>query len=451
MRTVRTASSLNQQADLAAGQFATRPSTLTRLTLFTTLAWAVTSSWTAVRLPSGLILGDALLVASLLLVLACAILGHARIGSFNGVGAPLKLFSTFLTVWALTSAFPPDGRHIPHIDLGTVQPSAITLNLQGNTPTLARAALAILGVAVLSLASVEFWGRGSLLRLAKYWTLSAVVSSIAAILQSVGLMAWSGQYQLSDASRRAGLAFHPNAFGVGVLIALPIALELRRKSASRAGAVAWTICVTTMVGGIWFSQSRGALLVAGVVLVLEAVRALRRPSSGLLLATTLLVIPGACAAILYSPWQSSWNASRFSSQNTGAQMSSIGRSLERSAAAAAFRAEPIHGYGLQFIGAGSAAPYGLLASGGLTLFLGFYGIHSITACIRTQSMNDEELTLSRSLRISLLAFLLVGLTQNSLVERHLYIPIILLGLLGRASAARHLEPQVGSNSSTSRT
>ncbi|MFC6397846.1 O-antigen ligase family protein [Luteococcus sanguinis] len=254
------------------------------------------------------------------------------------------------------------------------------------------------------------------------WAWGVGVSCTVALLDSAGVTAISaGLIDVDYSGRQAGLGSHANSLGVSALLAFPIATWIARRHAKRG-----VLLQTLLVVGIVLSGSRGAqallvVVMVGMALVLPHAR---RPLAILGL-VALVAAPLAMQAI-GGLETIQGTLLRFGNNEGGADSNA-----ERTAVAlqglADFSQRPIFGVGLNQITYAHNIYLQMLSAGGVVLLT---GILLLLASVVWEGIRSSELSvLGLYCVISVGIWIVLGLVENSLVDRFLYFPIgVIAGL-----------------------
>jgi hypothetical protein len=376
---------------------------------------AMTSSWTALRLGSVLV-GDMLVLCWLIGV----VVHHRGLRWLAPVGwlwlasiAAAVAFAVHLLLNGTAPSVAGDLSSNVYINQGAAFGNA------SDSLTLIRFVLATSIVPALILAT----GRAQLL--AGMWAGSAVLNGAYAVAESFGLTSFAAGalVRLQGPARSSGLSFHPNSFGVAEAMVIPVLLTwaIRRHKLQRLCA---TAALVVIAEGLLLADSRAALavglLAAAVTVMCIAIKVRAYP----------VFVPGSLVALaLLLPLSNFLRHTTRLGEYPG--YSDLARAGLRHVAIQLFEESPFYGNGLSDVGAGVMVPLGLLAGGGIVLGAAYYvyaacGLRaSILAC------RGRSTDLALAMAIAFGAFLLLGIWQNSVVERYTYWPIGLALLLRR--------------------
>ena len=271
------------------------------------------------------------------------------------------------------------------------------------------------------------------------WLASAGLNALVGLTDFFGLTAVSATFlEVNSSGRVNAFTAHPNHLGIVCAMTVPVALwgTLQRRASSLPfGRVAWFAALALLVGGIFVSGSRAAVIggLAGCAFVFLLGIRRGRAAVGLtaFFAVALLVI-----SLLSSSVDQTESASVFErlGGNTSAQTSDAGRFDAFDEAIEGFANSPIYGEGYQFARQAHDIYLQLLQSGGVLALVafGFFIVGSLSLGRRLRvstrlPVADREL--AGAAMASLIAWFVVGIAQPTLYDRYLYVPAgILLGL-----------------------
>ena len=405
----------------------------------------VMSTWNAVRV-AGFTASDPVLVIGLLLIL----IGGARIGGTERRQLPRWVFiapAGFTVVWAIGLALPPSesyiGRRYNPAIYGIVGGAG-----NSSTSNLIRIwlAMAIIPAAVAIAAN---WADLRPRRLADAWVLSAVVSGFVALTDRFGLTRIEPRLLgtvLNLSGRSTGLTVTANHLAVSAVLALPLALSWTGRGTPRwrlAGTAASLLLLTAVV----LSGSAGgavtAIFVLGVSYVYQP--ALRRNASkaafALVLAVATLLGPLNQLLVAFVG-----NNRLDRSASSGTLASNLDRMRLGEQAWRDFYYRPLQGSGLTYIASGHRVFLQLLAASGLIGLIGMTvwvakALRAGVSVARASSDTDDR-DVAGAAVISLAAFVLIGLVENQIVDRYLYITVgLILAVQMRAAIGQTGEQQ----------
>lgn len=279
----------------------------------------------------------------------------------------------------------------------------------------------------------------SLTIIARAWSLGAGISAAVAATDYLGLTSLSQSLlgYSSITGREAGLGSHPNTLGFACAMAIPVAVHWAQ-SRIRIGLALMTL----LLFGVLLSGSRGAqvgsvLAILLCFLLLPASRRVFPYAIGMGLIASAYSVTHAGASI-----DSKAQLLRFGGTG-GATASDAGRAIIAEQAARDFAHNPIWGLGFQFLTYSHSIYLQLLASGG-SLLLGGMAFYFVSALRAGWTQRETHRSLTGILTMCTIIWLIMGVIQNQLTDRYLYVPIACLAsvqaALGRrASALRHLE------------
>jgi hypothetical protein len=371
-------------------------------------AASLTSTWSAVRV-YGIQLSDAVLalwVVVLVLTAGPAVVFRAPrwlVLPFLGAGVALIL--------QLATAS-------PGVEL------AVDLELLGRL----LAATVVVPAAII--ASVRLQGAAALRVIVLGFVCSAVVSVLAELyVTGGGTMPPFVIREMTAAGRGFGLALHPNSLGLTCVLALPFLLGGIRRYVPVPARFALPGSALMLVG-LFLADSRSALIVGGVVLLL-AVGFLCTTQRAWPIGLPLLLL-FAAAAFVYVPDVVA--ATRLSGSGSAAASDEL-RLLFRQQAFELIDASPVFGHQLSSIGAGVMTLLGLLVAGGLIFAVAYYA-YFIAALHRLLKLARQGSAMATLCLVAALCYLTVGLAQPSTVERYTFWPIG-LGLAVGVTALRN--------------
>jgi O-antigen ligase len=246
--------------------------------------------------------------------------------------------------------------------------------------------------------------------------LTHIAASLTHIQQIVNPM----DYQWGE--RKAGLADHPNMFGMVCVISLPIVIYF-------IGRKRWTwvfgAAFIAVYAGLLISGSRGAQAIS-LLTVLVSVLCLpnkRTATRTLSVSISFMVVAGILllSTVLsgYRRWflRFAGGGTEYESQRSNETRIGL---LEQ--AWSDFRRYPIFGAGLRHISEAHNIFLQLLAAGGVVLAAGMvaYIFFILRDCWQ---LSRGGIVFARFLMISIASWLLLGMVQNEIVDRELYFTI----------------------------
>lgn len=153
---------------------------------------------------------------------------------------------------------------------------------------------------------------------------------------------------LSNIPRYGGPTTDANFWGRQLIIGLPLATALvsrALRSGDRRAALGWSVALAALLGGVYLTQSRGAIISALVVLFIWAWvsggRTKTRALRSLPLAAVVLFVPGIGDRI----WELLGFFTSSSPYHQAVDSSVVGRTAAQEMAWAMFRDRPIFGFG----------------------------------------------------------------------------------------------------------
>lgn len=251
------------------------------------------------------------------------------------------------------------------------------------------------------------------------WMFGVVVSACVAITDYLHITAIGVQLIGFEniSGRQSGLSTHPNSLGVACALALPVALmltERRRVLGPLTGLI--------LLGGAFVSGSRGAQ--AGCLLALALTFAVLRPSRRAILRFLLAaaMVLSVMTALRPALLKRAAALIRFSSAQVGVAESNQERDLLALQAHLDFQSHPFAGIGLGAITYAHSIYLQLLSAGGLLLFLGFT-IYLLGALRSSWHHRKCPNPVSAHLWVSTVTWITMGMVENQLTDRYLYVPI----------------------------
>lgn len=271
--------------------------------------------------------------------------------------------------------------------------------------------------------------------LAILWAVGPVISSIAAILDYLGLTRIGvGLRNVEDISgRSSGFATQQNHLAVSIVIVVPVllaCLSQHGRSKKWSGAGLLVLCCGQLASGSRGGLAGTALVTILGLMLIPSLAPLRRRLSVVGPIVALSVV-----ALFYRLIPALLHALRFTS-DTGRESDSI-RAQLRTGAWHNFVRSPLFGVGYSQITGAHEVHLQILASAGLlgaVAYVAYFG--SVIRGSRAARFVDSEF--GAALTVSLLGWLALGFTENQIADRYLYPPVaLLLGL--RVLGARKLD------------
>lgn len=275
------------------------------------------------------------------------------------------------------------------------------------------------------------------------WVLSAAANAAVGLSDFVGLTDVSSRFfPINNTNRLNALTSHPNHLGLICAMAIPIVIWGLRapKDDSPFGRPASGVLLALLASGVYVSGSRAALIgaVAGcaVVVLLSARRARVAALMVALLAIGVVTVP--TLATLSSDQTGKPDVFERLRGDAGAQESDAGRRTAFEEAQETFRSKPIFGDGFEKVRSAHDIYLQLLQAGGLVALVAF-GLFAVGALrlgreLRRGAGSSHELV--GALMAAMSVWLVVGLFQNAIYDRYLYLPVGLLLGIGAAAALR---------------
>jgi O-antigen ligase len=392
------------------------------------LLGVVLITFNGVRLGPGLALCDAALVASALTTLIALAFGAITLPVPRWlVGAAAGL----LGVGLLAAAFSDEV-------LGNVVPAF-------------RFSIALFLTPVLVGALGDTAGRRDLIVLA--WIASVAINALVALTDFAGVTAIGETlYPQTASGRLNGLTGHPNHLGIVCAMALPLAMwALLYRYRGVAHRLPLLAVVAMLLAATVLSGSRAAMIGAVVAALLLIMLGAQRGRA----AVGLGVLGAAATAVVSSLTASNSDSrllvDRLAGDDASVAQSDAGRFEAFREALDAFSSNPAFGAGYEHVRSAHDIYLQLLQGGGLialTAFL-FFLVGSLRLgdeLRRSPLLPLQQRELAAALMASLTAWFIIGLAQNALYDRFLYLPAgLVLGIaLSRAAAARRRGSPVAS-------
>lgn len=246
-----------------------------------------------------------------------------------------------------------------------------------------------------------------------------------------------------DPARQVGLTDHPNTLGLIAAMVSPMVLA---KMESRRGLVTYGPVLMLLTLGIVASGSRTALIVlaVGFALMVGLDERFRRTLGSLRIWTKLAMLVGFVAVVALFSVAASAPESDVGNSDSGpasAVPSGLDRTFNPGGVSATYAnnereawirdslefisERPLLGHGFQWVEASHNTVLQLLLSGGVIALVGFFvvigGYLKLGFGLRSRIPKDLENTCV-ALAISLVLYLVSGLTTNHIFQRYLYIP-----------------------------
>lgn len=387
-------------------------------------AFAVlTITFNGLRLDSWVTISDAALLASGVLLLPPFLLGRSRPRR-----VPFSFVASGAMLWLVTllSSFSGDP---PRSDLLAGTRFTVTLLL---TP--------------LVIAVAASGGRRPQLFI-RLWIFSAGVNGFVAVSDATGLThAGASLTGLGWSTRQAALTVHPNHLALVCAMVLPPAALMLVDSHDWGPVARRGLLLAMIVSGVLLSGSRAALIGVATAVILLTVyhhgRSRIRMLSGVIFASALLV-----AITSIHPSTSSSLLGSYHRLNGTASVgdSDLIRLEHYKSAVADFGASPFVGDGFSVVRDAHSVYLQLLqASGivGLAAFLLFCAtvFRMGLRLIRDGQRPIEERSLALSLIVAMAVWMIIGLAQNQIYDRYLYLPSALLLALHLSTTRPDIDP-----------
>lgn len=240
-----------------------------------------------------------------------------------------------------------------------------------------------------------------------------------------------------DPARHVGLTDHPNTLSLTTVMVSPLVMA---KMTSRQGLIRYAPVLALMVLAVAASGTRTGLIVIaiGAVLTLAFDRGVRQAFSSL---STRTVVAGISIILVVAVLIGLAGAAPPESEVGKRVPASLSRIFNEDGVSSAYAnnereawiedsidfisERPVLGHGFQWVEASHNTVLQLLLSGGVIALVGFAlvigGYLKLGFGLRSVIPEDLETT-SVALAISLILYLISGITTNHIFERYLYIP-----------------------------
>ncbi len=295
---------------------------------------------------------------------------------------------------------------------------------------------------------------GRAVALANLWLLSAAVSALLALTDTIGLTTVSKLTGAATLNLRAtGLAGHPNHLGLTCALAVPVAV-FGLVNGSRRTKALYGVAVFLLGFAVMISGSRTALLVGAVGAALTALVVARGTARLALLAVVALAMASggiagaALTGVSAGAYEETDALARFDPSSQSGRISIEARAELRERAIDQIEARPLTGVGFQEINTSHTIYLQLLASGGLLAFSAFMlfvvGALAVSwRLVRRRSLPGPERRLVLALGVSFCGWLAGGLASNVLIDGYVYVPVALLLALACHSRPDHASDRDG--------
>lgn len=261
--------------------------------------------------------------------------------------------------------------------------------------------------------------------IATSWLLGVAVSCVVGLLDSVGATQISASLigdGVDYSGRQAGLCAHANSLGVSAVLAFPMATWLSRRRPVTGLLLQLLLAVGTILSG-----SRGAQLMLVLVAGLMFVTA--RQSRGPILRLVGIAVVASPLAISAMGGLSTIQGTLLRLGDSGGTADSSNAERHQIAVQGLhdFALHPLAGVGLDQLTYAHNIYLQILSSGGLILMLGF-GAYMVFALAEGRLVR-RRFPLAYYLMVSIMAWLVLGMVENSLVDRFLYFPIAMIAAM----------------------
>jgi len=410
-----------------------RPDGLRRTGALLIVAAATTLPWNGLQFVPGVGIGD------LLLLFGMMVLGLGMVDApLYAVPSPVLVGASAVALAATAAAILPPTEHYlsERFQLTAVVGTSLLQN-GGNGINAAKFEVALLvlpfAVGLLSTYSTQW-----LSRIALAWLLGITISSIVAILDSFGTthISLALVHNIAE-GRQTGLTAHPNNVGVQAAMAMPLAMF----AATNKGRTRWLgrLAVFALPGAAFVSESRGSIVALPLAAictatVLEPIRTYLKYIVAATIASFALIQTPVAAKFLQQTRLGGSGA-------IAAQDSNTGRHALFQQGVSDLAHSPIYGIGFKYITNAHVIYVQLLAAGGLFAFVGW--CYYVVKIAMDAHKGSGDLTLVRIMLFCTATWLLVGLVENQLTDRYLYVPLaVLVGLGQKYKPKSHVSTKV---------
>lgn len=234
--------------------------------------------------------------------------------------------------------------------------------------------------------------------------------------------------------RTPGLTTHPNHLGLTCVMAMPVAIALITSAKARAQWVVAVVALAGLQAGIIASGSRAEIVAEAVVFFLLGFLHKSLRSRLLLLAVVGVVALGMLGKIDHSGLETIAYGWRRLTGSVSIGDSDQVRLQYYAQAIRNFFSAPVLGVGFQDVRKAHNIYLQLLQASGAVGFIGFFAyilsyLRVAFRLRRAWKPTDPERLMVVALLISIAVWLFVGLAQNEVYDRYIYVPFgLLLGL-----------------------
>jgi hypothetical protein len=395
----------------------------------------ISMSWNAVELPGGFAPSDLLMVSAIGVLLVLAVGRSAALNIPIWISIPTLI----MIVLALSHSVLPVSE--AYLDQ-RFRTYSLTVRYSLEASVDARPLVSLIKwlVGFLALPVMFLLTRAQGLMLRPFvlaWALGIAASCGVAVIDFFNVTNISENLLgVSFSGREAGLTVQPNHVAVSGVMALPVLLWWAASPGRFRLLRLVPLCL--VLGGIFASGSRGGAAATVLVLALSLKMAQVRRGAAWLLGANVLGLPFVFGSTsdaftgLAAQLRLSEIASISSEISNGTRLSLARQGL------ADFIHRPVDGVGFQVLVEAHSIYLQLLASGGMILLSVFliYNVCAIRELWRARKLHDE---LPLALLISMGGWLVIGLVENQLTDRYLYVPAAsaaVLWLLGNQRRER---------------
>ncbi len=401
-----------------------RPEILDRISFGLVCLLAIATQWNGVRVGS-LALEDVLMG----LAFGAVVFDMLAYRRWISLPSPIVVAACGLAVVGFLAAlFPP----APTLTSNPVVQQAaavqqIAVKSRSNLGSLAKFEAAVLLLPFMI--AVVATSRARALRIAELWALGAIISSLVATTDMIGVTHISqaiGGLPYA-ASRQSGLTLQSNHLALESVLVLPfVGMWLTRTRFWRVAAV---IGIALLVLGIYASGSRAGEALSPVALVFVFLVAPQlRPR--FVAFSPLLALLGILAVLTASGVLNTVALhARLTSTASGVVASDVQRFQLRGYSVRAFNARPLTGVGYTVIDDAHDIYLQLLAAGGVVALGSFFVLIVGMFGVTRRSLRSVDRLYAAALGAALLVWMLNGLVGNQVTDRYLYVPVGVLVVL----------------------
>lgn len=288
--------------------------------------------------------------------------------------------------------------------------------------------------------AASFGSETCLYRTVMVWQLSSIVCACLAVTDSFGLTAVGDLVVGRDyLGRYRSLTAHPNHLAIVIVMALPILVLLNSYASSNLKKAIMSIGIVISLWAVNLTGSRAGVVVAIVILAISYLRVSMRHNNSIPLYVVLMGLVGGGVLFVFGVSDGMLDViggndggalSRVLGYDSTSGDSDEDRLVRYSSAVEMFYQSPFWGGGLSqvryahniYLQVIHAA--GLIGAIGLLLMFGGMLLFSVRGFFSAKTSFESDAYFS--ILLSLLAWMLVGMVQNPLYDRFLYVPVGLL-------------------------